>query len=53
MGEERRYVVPTSTGVPPEQLLIERSIDFLKSRGRAAMIIANHMLANPIYECVR
>jgi len=43
----------TSASVPPEQLFIERSIDFLKPGGRAAMIIADHILTNPGYEFVR
>jgi len=42
-----------SKSVPPEQLFIERSVEFLKPGGRLAMIIADHILTNPGYEFIR
>lgn len=39
--------------VPPGQLFVERSVNFLKPGGRAAMIIADHILTNPGLEFIR
>jgi len=39
--------------VPPGQLFVEQAVRFLKSEGRLAMIIADHILTNPGLEFIR
>lgn len=39
--------------VPPGQLFVERSVMLLKPGGRAAMILADHILTNPGLEFIR